>query len=199
VRDNPKIARYLDIPLQHLSESVLKRMRRPHDRKRTMEMLRSIRSEFPEITLRTTFIVGFPGESGAEFQELLDGMDEIKFERLGVFTYSREAGTPAADLPNQLPERMKKTRRDKIMKRQAATSAEWAAAQVGRTRRILIEGGVPDSDWYVGRSDSEAADIDGVVRVHSAAKLNVGDFVEAKIVASDVYDLTAKATVPALK
>jgi ribosomal protein S12 methylthiotransferase len=103
VRDNPKIARYLDIPLQHLSESVLKRMRRPHDRKRTMEMLRSIRSEFPEITLRTTFIVGFPGESGAEFQELLDGMDEIKFERLGVFTYSREAGTPAADLPNQLP------------------------------------------------------------------------------------------------
>lgn len=197
VRDNPKIARYLDIPLQHLSESVLKRMRRPHDRKRTMEMLRSIRSEFPEITLRTTFIVGFPGESGSEFQELLDGMEEIKFERLGVFTYSREAGTPAADLPNQLPERMKKTRRDKIMKRQAATSAEWAAAQVGLTRRVLIEGRVAESDWYVGRSDSEAADIDGVVRVHSAAKLNVGDFVEATIVASDVYDLTAEATVPA--
>lgn len=193
MKSNPKIVRYLDVPLQHLSESVLRRMRRPHDRARTMEMLRTLRAELPDVTLRTTFIVGFPGESGAEFEELLEGMEEIRFERLGVFTYSREKGTPAAELPNQLPERMKKTRRDKVMKLQAAISADWAAAQVGRTRRVLVEGSVPGSGWHVGRSSSEAADIDGVVRVHSDAPLSPGEFVDARITAADVYDLTAEA------
>jgi ribosomal protein S12 methylthiotransferase len=193
MKANPKIARYLDIPLQHLSESVLKRMRRPHDRARTLDMLRMIRSEMPEATLRTTFIVGFPGESGDEFQELLDGMDEIQFERLGVFTYSREPGTPSATMPNQINDRMKKTRREKVMKRQAEISAAWAARQVGTNRRTLIEGRVPGSDWYVGRSHSEAADIDGVIRVHSPGRtLAVGEFANVQITEADVYDLTGE-------
>lgn len=191
MKEQRKIVRYLDIPLQHLSETVLQRMRRPHDRARTLEMLRSLRSELPGVTLRTTFIVGFPGESKAEFEELLEAMEEIRFERLGVFTYSREEGTPAAKLPNQLPERMKQTRRDKVMKRQAEISAEWAEAQIGTTRRVLIEGMVPGGDWFVGRSESEAADIDGVVRVHApGAHLHVGDFVDVRIDAAETYDLT---------
>ena len=193
MKEQPKIARYLDIPLQHLNEDVLRRMKRPHDRARTMDMLRSLRSELPGITLRTTFIVGFPGESNEEFQTLLDGMEEIRFERLGVFTYSREEGTPAAQLPNQIPDKQKQRRKEKLMKRQAEISAEWAEAQIGTVRECLIEGRVPDSDWYVARSASEAADIDGVVRVHSPEPLNVGDFVRARVVEADVYDLTAEA------
>lgn len=193
MKETPKIARYLDIPLQHLSETVLRRMKRPHDRERTMGMLRMLRQELPEVTLRTTFIVGFPGESKKEYEELLEGLEEIRFERMGVFTYSREEGTPAAALPNQLPEAMKKTRREKLMKRQAQLSAEWAARQIGTNRRVLIEGRVPDSPWYVGRSDSEAADIDGVVRVFSVADHQAGDFVTAQVVDADTYDFTAIA------
>jgi len=171
---------------------VLRRMKRPHDRTRTMEMLRGIRSEFPGMTLRTTFIVGFPGESNAEFDTLLEGMDEIQFERLGVFAYSREEGTPAAQLPNQLTDKIKQRRREKVMKKQAAISEAWAQKQIGTARHCLIEGRVPDSDWYVARSASEAADIDGVIRLHSARELAIGDFVDAKVVEADVYDLTAE-------
>ena len=192
MREEPKIVRYLDIPLQHLDEDVLRRMKRPHDRTRTMEMLRGIRSEFPGMTLRTTFIVGFPGESNAEFDTLLEGMDEIQFERLGVFAYSREEGTPAAQLPNQLTDKIKQRRREKVMKKQAAISEAWAQKQIGTARHCLIEGRVPDSDWYVARSASEAADIDGVIRLHSARELAIGDFVDAKVVEADVYDLTAE-------
>lgn len=192
MKAQPRIARYLDIPLQHLDEGVLRRMKRPHDRARTMDMLRMLRSELPGVTLRTTFIVGFPGESNDEFQTLLDAMDEIRFERLGVFTYSREEGTPAAQLPNQLPEKTKQRRKEKLMKRQAQISAEWAQAQIGTERTCLIEGRVPDSDWYVARSESEAADIDGVVRIRSARELHSGEFIRARISDADVYDLTAE-------
>ncbi|MCC5877603.1 MAG: 30S ribosomal protein S12 methylthiotransferase RimO [Candidatus Sumerlaeia bacterium] len=193
MKEQPKIARYLDIPLQHLDAGVLRRMKRPHDRARTMDMLRMIRSELPEVTLRTTFIVGFPGETRQEFQVLLDSMDEIRFERLGVFTYSREAGTEAAALPSQITEKVKMRRRDKIMKKQAEISLEWTQNQVGKRRLCLVEGRVPDSDWYVARSESEAADIDGVVRLYSEAPLKTGDFVQAEITAADVYDLEARA------
>lgn len=193
MKEEPKLARYLDIPLQHLDAGVLQRMRRPHDRARTMEMLRSLRAELPGITLRTTFIVGFPGESSEEFQTLLDGMEEIRFERLGVFAYSREEGTPAAQLPNQIPEKQKHRRKEKLMKRQARISTEWARAQIGTTRECLVEGRVPGSDWYVARSQSEAADIDGVVRLYSRRELKVGDFVRARVTEAETYDLTAEA------
>jgi ribosomal protein S12 methylthiotransferase len=189
MKEEPTIARYLDVPLQHLHGDVLRRMKRPHDRARTMDMLRYLRTELPDVTLRTTFIVGFPGESTDEFNTLLDGMEEIRFERLGVFAYSREEGTPAAALPNQIPEKQKLRRREKLMKRQAEISAEWAAAQVGSTRDVLVEGRVPDSNWYVGRSHSEAADIDGVIRFQSNAELQTGDFTTVRITQADVYDL----------
>jgi ribosomal protein S12 methylthiotransferase len=193
MKEEEKIARYLDVPLQHLDEGVLRRMKRPHDRQRTMEMLRQLRRELPGITLRTTFIVGFPGESNAEFDVLLDGLNEIRFERMGVFAYSREEGTPAAALPNQIPDKQKQRRREKLMKRQAEISAEWAAAQVGSRRECLVEGRVSGGDWYVARSHSEAADIDGVVRLYSPNRpLAVGDFVEARVTEADVYDLTAE-------
>jgi len=193
LKEQPKIARYLDIPLQHLDHDVLMRMRRPHDRDRTMDMLRMIRSELPGTTIRTTFIVGFPGESPGEFRNLMDGVEEIRFERMGVFTYSREEGTPAAAMPNQVNEKIKARRREKLMKLQHGISAEWAAGQVGTVRQVLIEGAVPDSDWYVGRSHSEAADIDGVVRLRSDRSLQPGDFVMARVTEADVYDLTAEA------
>jgi ribosomal protein S12 methylthiotransferase len=120
-------------------------------------------------------------------------MEEIRFERLGVIAYSREPGTPAHDLPNQIGEKVKERRKEKVMKLQAKISAAWAEAQVGTERTCLIEGRVPDSDWYVGRSDSEAADIDGVVRIHSVRELATGDFVRVRVVEADVYDLTAEA------
>ncbi|CAN5357848.1 30S ribosomal protein S12 methylthiotransferase RimO [soil metagenome] len=192
MKEQPKIVRYLDIPLQHLDEGVLKRMRRPHDRARTLDMLRNLRAELPGITLRTTFIVGFPGESNDEFQTLLDGMDEIRFERLGVFTYSREEGTPSAAFQNQIPEKQKQRRKEKIMKRQAEISAGWAEAQVGSVRECLVEGRVEETNWYVGRSHSEASEIDGVVRIYSERELAVGEFVTAKVVEADTYDLTAE-------
>ncbi|MBX3729455.1 MAG: 30S ribosomal protein S12 methylthiotransferase RimO [Candidatus Sumerlaeia bacterium] len=197
MQSHPKIARYLDIPLQHLDPAVLQRMRRPHDRARTMDMLRRIRAELPDCALRTTFIVGFPGETPDEFRTLMDSVREIRFERMGVFTYSREPGTPAADLPNQVTDKVKQRRREKLMKLQSGISAEWAAAQVGTERRVLVESAVPGKPWYVGRSHSEAADIDGVVRVHSETPLAVGDFVTVRITEADVYDLTGEALVPA--
>lgn len=192
IKEQPKIARYLDIPLQHLDGDVLRRMKRPHDRDRTMGMLRMLRSELPEMTLRTTFIVGFPGETPSEFDTLVEGVEEIAFERMGVFVYSREEGTPAAALPNQVTEKVKHRRREKLMKRQAEISAEWAAAQVGTTREVLIEGRVGTGPWHVGRSHSEAADIDGVVRVFSEETLAPGTFVSAKVLEADTYDLTAE-------
>lgn len=193
MRAQPKIARYLDIPLQHLDANVLRRMKRPHDRERTMDMLRMIRAELPDVALRTTFIVGFPGETPAEFRTLMDAVREIRFERLGVFTYSREPGTPSADMPNQIPEKIKNRRRDKLMKLQRKLSAEWTAGLLGTTRRVLVEGVVPQGGWYVGRGHSEAADIDGVVRVHSATPLKIGQFVDVRITAADAYDLTGEA------
>ncbi len=192
LREEQKIVRYLDIPLQHLHGDTLRRMKRPHGRERTLDMLRMLRSELPDLTLRTTFIVGFPGESRQEFQALLDGMKEIRFERLGVFPFSREPGTPAHDMPNQIPDKVKLRRRDRIMKLQSTISREWATAQVGTQRRCLVEGRVPDSDWYVARSASEAADIDGLVRLHSAEELAPGDFVTARIIEAETYDLTGE-------
>lgn len=197
IKRTPKIVRYLDIPLQHLDPSVLQRMRRPHDGARTLDMLRMIRSDLPEATLRTTFIVGFPGETPAEFHNLMEGVREIRFERMGVFAFSREPGTPAADMPNQVTDKVKARRRDKLMKLQARISAEWAARQVGSRREVLIEGRVPGSDWYVARSHSEAADIDGVVRVRCGRELAPGDFVTVEITEADVYDLTGEALVTA--
>ncbi|MCB2156115.1 30S ribosomal protein S12 methylthiotransferase RimO [bacterium] len=192
IKEQPKIARYLDIPLQHLDEKVLQRMKRPHDRERTLDLLRMIRRDLPEVTLRTTFIVGFPGETSAEFRKLLDGVREIKFERMGVFEYSREEGTPSAGMPNQVTDKVRRRRRDRLMKLQSKISADWAFEQVGTVRRVLIEGQVPNSGWYVGRSHSEAADIDGVVRVASPTPLATGDFVDVEIVQADTYDLTGE-------
>lgn len=192
IKRRPRIARYLDIPLQHLDPNVLARMKRPHDRDRTMGMLRKLRREMPDVTLRTTFIVGFPGETPTEFRTLTDAVKEIRFERMGVFEFSKEPGTPAAGMPNQVTAKVKSRRRDKLMKLQSKISADWAARQVGTEREILVEGKVPGEPWYVGRSHSEAADIDGVIRLHSGEELAAGDFVRARIVEADVYDLTAE-------
>ncbi len=197
MREQPKIARYLDIPLQHLDPAVLKRMKRPHDRERTMDMLRMLRSEMPDVALRTTFIVGFPGETPPEFKTLVEGIEEIRFERMGVFTYSREPGTPSASMPNQVTDKVKDRRREKLMKLQARISAGWAEAQMGSVREVLVEGRVPNSDWYVGRSHSEAADIDGVVRFESPLAHKPGDFVGVRITSADVYDLNGEAVVSA--
>ena len=190
MREQPKIARYLDIPLQHLDSGVLQRMRRPHDRARTLDMLRMIRHEMPDVTLRTTFIVGFPGETPAEFRTLVDGVKEIAFERMGVFIYSREPGTPAAQMTTHVTEKVARRRRDKLMKVQQGISSEWAARQLGSVREVLIEGAVDGGPWHVGRSHSEAADIDGVVRVYSEQPLAVGEFVQVEVTEADTYDLT---------
>lgn len=192
MKEEKKIVRYLDIPLQHLDDKVLTRMRRPHNRTRTMEMLKMIRQQLPDVTLRTTFIVGFPGETRQEYQTLVDAVEKIKFERLGVFAYSKEVGTPAASLRNHLTDKIKERRKEKLMKKQKAISAKWAEAQIGSIRECLIEGPAHQKGWYIARSHSEAADIDGIIRLHSEENLPRGSFVQAKITEADAYDLVGE-------
>lgn len=189
VATEPKIVKYLDIPLQHMDEDVLKAMKRPHDGARTRQLLKRIRERIPGIVLRTTFIIGFPGETEKMFRNLMDGIEEIRFERMGAFCFSPEEGTPAATLPKQVAEAVVTKRFDKLMRRQMEWSQEWTSKQVGTTRRVLIEGRTQNAGQYIGRSFSEAAEIDGFIAVRSTEPLTVGQFVDVKITEADVYDL----------
>ncbi len=188
-----KIIPYLDMPLQHASDRMLKRMQRRVTRGGTEELLARLRGAIPGLNLRTTFIVGFPGETDEDFEELNDFVREMKFERCGVFTYSREPGTPADRLPDHLPEELKQSRRERLMETQQHVAFSWSQAQVGREVEAIIDG--PDREvpgHFLGRTHADAPDIDGLVRL-KGKNLKPGDLVRVKVTAADGYDLAGRA------
>jgi ribosomal protein S12 methylthiotransferase len=188
-----KIIPYLDIPLQHANDVVLRRMARRVDRQSTEDLLARLRKGIPNLTLRTTFIVGFPGETDEQFEELCEFVQQQCFERMGVFTYSIEPGTPAVKLEEQVPEEVKQARRNRLMEVQQPIAFEWCQQQVGRELDVLLD--QADSElpgWYVGRSQADAPEIDGSVRV-KGKNLETGDIVRVKITGADGYDLLGRA------
>ena len=188
-----RILPYLDLPLQHISDEVLRRMRRRVGRRNTEELLARLRLAIPELALRTTFIAGFPGETEAQFEELLDFVRGQRFQRLGAFVFSPEPGTPAAELDGQLPDAVRQERRDRLLEAQQAIAFEWNEAQVGRQLDVLIDCDIPDqTNAYLGRSFADAPEIDGAVYVTGAGLLP-GQLVSCEIVASQEYDLIGVA------
>jgi ribosomal protein S12 methylthiotransferase len=184
-----KILPYLDIPFQHGSPAVLKRMKRPAAAEKSLDRIQAWRSICPDITLRSTFIVGFPGETDAEFDTLLDFLREAQLDRVGCFQYSPVAGAAANALPNHVPEELKQERWERFMALQQEISSARLQAKVGKTIEILIDETGPDG--AVGRSTADAPDIDGKVYLDGITDLNPGDFVEAEVTAADDYDLWA--------
>jgi ribosomal protein S12 methylthiotransferase len=188
-----KIVPYLDLPLQHINDRMLRVMARRVHRCETEDLLRKLRSAIPNLALRTTFIVGFPGETDAEFDELLEFLCESRFERVGVFAYSFEPGTPAARLDGHLPEEIKQQRRDRLMEAQQEVAFRWSQQQVGKEIEVIIDGLDPElPNNALGRGYADAPDIDGVVRIKGKG-LRAGDLVRAKVTGADGYDLAARA------
>jgi ribosomal protein S12 methylthiotransferase len=188
-----KIVPYLDLPLQHINDRMLKRMQRRVNRNQTEELLGQLRSAIPNLALRTTFIVGFPGETEAEFEELLAFVRATRFERVGVFPYSYEPDTPATRLDNHLAEEVKQERRNRLMEAQQKIALEWSAGQVGRQLEVIVDGPDPEVPQHVlARSYADAPDIDCQVRVKGKG-LRAGDIVDIKVTAADGYDLVGRA------
>ena len=189
IRDEKKICHYLDMPIQHASDAILKRMGRRTTKAQLKETVSLLRKEIPDIVLRTTLIAGFPGETQEQHEELMEFVDEMEFERLGVFAYSPEENTPAASMPDQIPEEVKEERRDAILELQQEIAFDKAADMVGRTLYAMIEGKVSDEPAYVARTYADSPDIDGYVFVNTGEMLMSGDFVKVKITGSAEYDL----------
>ncbi|WP_254506541.1 30S ribosomal protein S12 methylthiotransferase RimO [Anatilimnocola floriformis] len=196
-----RIIPYIDIPLQHASDHMLRRMARRVTRKDTEALLSKLRSRIPNLTLRTTFITGFPGETDADFEELMQFAQEQHFERMGVFTYSFEPDTPAANLPDHLSEELKESRRARLMEVQQAHAFAWNQAQLGKTLNVILDQPVEgEKNVWIGRSQADAPDVDGLVFVTGdRIKLKVGDLVPVQIVAVQDYDLVGYAADKPLK
>mgnify|MGYP004455717581 CR=1 FL=1 len=194
VKKEEKICKYFDIPIQHISDNVLKRMNRKSDGKSIRKIIEKLRKEIPNVIIRTTVMVGFPGETNEDFEELYDFVKEAKFERLGAFSYSKEEGTPAEKMPNQVHPQTKKARYNKIMKLQQEISKENLKKQIGRKLEVLVETKTFDGKYYVGRSYMDVPDIDGLVYIEMVDKALEGKFVECEIVDTNEYDLIAKIT-----
>ncbi|MBL8865056.1 MAG: 30S ribosomal protein S12 methylthiotransferase RimO [Planctomycetia bacterium] len=191
--DTPKVIPYIDMPLQHINDRVLKRMIRRVDRAATEDILDRMRRTIPNLAIRTTFIVGFPGETDAEYEELKSFVAERKFERLGVFPYSLEPGTPAEKLDGHIPEDVKQARVAGIMELQQGIAFDYAARQVGRELDVIVDGPDPEfANHYRGRTTSDSPEIDCEVRI-KAKNLRPGDFVSVKVTGADGYDLAARA------
>ena len=188
-----KIIPYLDMPLQHINDRMLKRMARNVNRASTEQLLGKLRTAIPALNMRTTFIVGFPGETDAEFEELNAFVRDAKFERCGVFPYSLEPGTPAERLPDHVPEAVKQERRNRVMETQQQVAFDWSARQVGREVAAIIDGPDPEvPNHHLARGHADAPDIDGIIRVKGKA-LRPGDLVRVKVTAADGYDLAGRA------
>lgn len=189
IRTEEKVCHYLDIPIQHASDGILRRMGRRTNQAQLREMIARLRREIPDIALRTTLISGFPGETQEDHEELMAFVDEMEFERLGVFAYSAEEDTPAYSFPDQVPQEVKEDRRDEIMQLQQEIAFEKSEAMVGRVLTVLIEGKVVDEPAYVGRTYMDAPGVDGLIFVNADVELMSGDFVRVRVTGSAEYDL----------
>lgn len=192
IKNEPKVVHYLDMPIQHASDNILRKMGRRTSKQELIDVINKLRTNIPDIALRTTLITGFPGETEADQEELLAFVDEMEFDRLGVFTYSPEEGTPAAAMDEQIDEETKANRRDEIMELQQEVSIDKSAAMVGRKIDVMIEGKITDDDAYVGRSYKDAPNVDGFVFVNTDAQLMSGDIVKVEVTGATEYDLLAK-------
>lgn len=189
IRTEPKICHYLDIPVQHASDPVLRRMGRRTDQARLRSQIGKLRERIPDICLRTTLISGFPGETQEDFEELYRFVNEMEFDRLGVFAYSQEEDTPAADMQPQVPEEVKCSRRDELMELQQAIAFEKAEEMIGRKLYVCVEGKVAEEDVYVTRTYKDAPGVDGFLFLRTSAALMTGDFVKVCVTDCNEYDL----------
>lgn len=192
IRDNPKVCLYLDMPLQHGSTKILKSMRRGITREKTEELVNEIRLKVPEIAIRTTLIAGYPGETDDDFQEMFDFVERMKFERLGIFTYSHEENTHAYSLEDDVPEKTKKERADKIMELQAGISYELNQEKVGKIYKVLFDRA--EGEYFIGRTEFDSPEVDNEVLVKKSAEnhVRIGDFAQVLIESADHYDLYGK-------
>ena len=189
IREEMKVCSYLDIPIQHASNSILKRMGRRTTESAIREMIAKLRREIPDLALRTTLISGFPGETEEDHETLMRFIDDMEFDRLGVFTYSREEDTPAAAMEDQIPEEVKEERRAEAMELQQEISLEKCQDMIGRTVLVMIEGKVADENAYVGRTYRDAPGVDGYIFINTDQELMSGDFVHARVTGALEYDL----------
>ena len=188
----PKVCHYLDIPIQHASDRILKRMGRRTTREELTALIGRLRERIPDICLRTTLISGFPGESQEDFEELYRFVNEMEFDRLGVFAYSQEEDTAAAGMPDQVPEEIREARRDELMELQQAVAFDRAEEMTGRVLEVMVEGKAADEDVYVTRTYRDAPGVDGYLFLNTTASLMTGDFVKALVTGSNEYDLTGE-------
>ncbi|MBD8942492.1 MAG: 30S ribosomal protein S12 methylthiotransferase RimO [Clostridiales bacterium] len=189
MKNEPKVCHYIDMPIQHASDKILKAMGRRTNRVELTERILKIRKEIPDIVLRTTLISGFPGETEEDHEEMLDFVDEMEFERLGVFAYSPEEDTPAAEMPDQIDEDIKIKRRNEIMELQQEIAFENAENMIGRDLLVMIEGKVVDENAYVGRTYMDCPNVDGNIFITTDEELITGDFVKVKVTGAAEYDL----------
>ena len=189
IRDEKKICHYLDMPIQHASDKILKRMGRRTTRQELTDIIGKLRKEIPDIVLRTTLITGFPGETQEDHEELMSFVDEMEFDRLGVFTYSPEEDTPAAIMTDQIPEELKEERRDELMELQQEISYDRVQDRIGQELLVMIEGKVADESAYIGRTYGDAPKVDGYIFVQTGELLMTGDFARVRVTGALEYDL----------
>ena len=189
IKEEDKICKYLDLPIQHACDDVLKRMGRRTSKAQLIKIVEKLRREIPGIALRTTLITGFPGETKEQHEELMEFVDAMEFDRLGVFTYSPEEDTPAANMPNQIDEDVKEDRQAELMELQQEIAFELAENMIGKEVMVMIEGKVADENAYVGRTYMDAPNVDGLIFVESDEEIMSGDFAKVKVTGALEYDL----------
>lgn len=189
MKEEKKICHYLDLPIQHASNRILKRMGRRTSKEQLMEIIGKLKKEIPDIALRTTLITGFPGETQEDHEELMQFVDEMEFDRLGVFTYSQEEDTPAALMEDQIEEEVKEERQAELMELQQEIAFDMAEDMIGREVLVMVEGKVADENAYVGRTYKDAPNVDGLIFINTEAELMSGDFVKVKVTGALEYDL----------
>ncbi len=189
MKEESKICRYLDMPIQHASDKILKRMGRRTSKEQLKDIINKLRSEIPDIALRTTLISGFPGETEEDHEELMEFVNEMEFERLGVFAYSAEEDTPAAEFSDQVPQEIKEDRRDAIMELQQEISIDLSQSMVGKILEVMIEGKVADENAYVARTYMDGPGVDGMIFVQTGEELMSGDFAKIRVTGAMEYDL----------
>ena len=189
MKEEKKICHYLDLPIQHASDRILKRMGRRTSQAELVEIVTKLRKEIPDIILRTTLITGFPGETQEDHEELMGFIDEMEFDRLGVFTYSPEEGTPAAEMEEQIPEEVKEERRDELMELQQEISFDKGNSRIGQEVMVMIEGKVSGESAYVARTYGDAPKVDGYIFVQTGELMMTGDFAKVRVTGALEYDL----------